>query len=112
MTDILAEQLRVHKSEAAGREAALKLSQAPIPQVVHPSHYSRFVIEPVTFCAANNLSFNISNIIKYVCRAEFKNGREDLQKAIRYLEMEIESMARWERVAAGESPQDVWKDPL
>ena len=84
----------------------------PGSAVVHPNHYSRFVIEPVTFCAANNLSFNISNIIKYVCRAEFKNGREDLQKAIRYLEMEIESMARWERVAAGESPQDVWKDPL
>ena len=80
--------------------------------VVHPNHYSRFVIEPVTFCAANNLSFNVSNIVKYVCRSEFKNGMEDLLKAKRYIDMEIESMKRWERIADGENPQDVWKESL
>jgi len=84
----------------------------PGSAVVHPNHYSRFVIEPVTFCAANKLNFNQSNVVKYTCRAGHKNGIEDLQKAIRYLEMEIETIRREERVAAGESPQDVWKVSL
>ena len=93
-------------------EGGMRLEAGDSSKVVRPDHYSRYVIEPVTFCTANNLSFNVSNIIKYVCRAEHKNGLEDLLKARRYVEMEIESMKRWARVAAGENAQDVWKESL
>lgn len=54
-----------------------------------PPHYLRFKIEPVKFIVENGLSFWQGNVIKYVCRADAKNGLEDLQKARRYLDMEI-----------------------
>jgi len=106
----LVDRLIIHADGTTEGGMVLEASEPSV--VVHPSHYSRFVIEPVTFCAANNLSFNISNIVKYVCRAEHKNGLEDLLKARRYVEMEIESVKRWARVAAGENAQDVWKESL
>lgn len=80
--------------------------------VVHPQHYARFVIEPVTFAVANSLSFDVANVVKYVCRADAKNGREDIKKAIRYCEMILERFDRQDRIAAGESPQDVWRETL
>lgn len=57
--------------------------------VVRPNHYSRFKIEPIYFIMENGLSFAQGNVIKYVCRHEFKNGVEDLKKARRYLDMMI-----------------------
>lgn len=51
-----------------------------------PKHYSRFKIQPTTFCAENNLNFLQGNIIKYVCRFPYKGGVMDLKKAARYLE--------------------------
>jgi len=53
---------------------------------ISPDHYSRFVIEPIDFIEMNNLGFAAGNVIKYVCRADAKNGREDLEKALRYIE--------------------------
>lgn len=90
----------------------LELESRTQSKVVHPNHYSRFIIEPVTFCVANNLNFNQSNVIKYICRARHKNGLEDLLKARRYIDMEIETLRRNERIAEGEDPQDVWKESL
>lgn len=80
--------------------------------VRHPAHYARYVIEPVTFAVANSLSFDVANVVKYVCRADAKNKREDVRKAMRYCEMMIERFDREDRIAAGESPQVVWKDIL
>lgn len=57
--------------------------------MVKPDHYVRYVIEPIRFIRENNLPFWMGNIIKYVCRHEYKNGIEDLKKARRYLDMEI-----------------------
>lgn len=57
--------------------------------VVRPNHYARFKIEPIYFVMENGLSFAQGNVIKYVCRYEFKNGVEDLKKARRYLDMLI-----------------------
>lgn len=54
------------------------------------NHYKHFKIEPVQFILENNLGFVLGNVIKYVCRAPFKGGLEDLLKAQHYLEMLIE----------------------
>lgn len=51
------------------------------------SHYTRFAIQPVDFIHRNNLGFLVGAVIKYVCRYPFKNGKQDLDKAIHCLEL-------------------------
>lgn len=50
-------------------------------------HYSKFNIQPADFINQNKLLFAEGNVIKYVCRHQNKNGKEDILKAIHYLEM-------------------------
>ncbi|MCC8175137.1 MAG: DUF3310 domain-containing protein [Bacteroidales bacterium] len=52
-------------------------------------HYTRLAIQPIDFILGNNLGFCEGNVIKYVCRHRRKNGRQDLEKAIHYLQMLI-----------------------
>lgn len=47
-------------------------------------------IQPVEYINANGLNYFEGNVIKYVSRHRNKNGKEDLLKAIHYLEMIIE----------------------
>tara|TARA_R100001594_G_scaffold149348_1_gene206892 strand:- start:660 stop:875 length:216 start_codon:yes stop_codon:yes gene_type:complete len=54
------------------------------------SHYKNFRIQPSKFINDNNLLFAEGNAIKYICRHSYKNGKEDLKKAIHYIEMIIE----------------------
>jgi len=51
-----------------------------------PYHYS-FAIQPVDYIHANHLDFFEGNVIKYVTRHKYKNGPEDIRKAIHYLKM-------------------------
>jgi|TARA_E500000178_G_scaffold273382_1_gene271761 hypothetical protein len=53
-------------------------------------HYTKFKIQPADFINKNNLLFCEGNVIKYVCRHQNKNGKEDILKAIHYLEMILE----------------------
>ena len=82
--------------------------------VYQPAHYARYVIEPVTFINANKVPFNIGNVIKYALRYDAKDGVQDLRKAIRYLEIEIECIARRRAVAAGRrgTAQEIWGPAL
>lgn len=66
--------------------------------VVRPNHYTRYLIEPVTFIMQNGLSFEVGNIVKYACRAghklypdmdEVESEITDLEKVRRYAEMRI-----------------------
>ena len=50
-------------------------------------HYKDFKIQPIEFIHANGIPYMEANVIKYVCRHREKNGREDLLKAIHYLEL-------------------------
>lgn len=80
--------------------------------VKQPTHYARYVIEPVTFIGANKLPFDVGNAIKYLCRYDAKNGLEDLEKAKRYVEIVIERVKREARIAAGERAETVWSEML
>jgi hypothetical protein len=51
------------------------------------SHYKDMAIQPVEFITKNNISFLEGNVIKYVCRHASKNGKQDIEKAIHYLEL-------------------------
>lgn len=49
-------------------------------------HY-RMPIQHVEFCYRNEIPYIESNAIKYIVRHRNKNGRQDLEKAIHYLEI-------------------------
>lgn len=51
------------------------------------SHYKGFTIQPAEFINKNKLLFAEGNAIKYICRHSYKGGKEDILKAIHYLEM-------------------------
>jgi hypothetical protein len=53
-------------------------------------HYKRMAIQPVEFCQKNDLRTIESNIIKYICRHRFKNGKEDVEKAKHFIEILLE----------------------
>jgi len=52
-------------------------------------HY-KTAIQPIQFIHANKLPFIEGNVVKYVTRHRNKNGREDIEKAIHYLELLLE----------------------
>ena len=54
------------------------------------SHYKTMKIQPSKFINDNKLLFAEGNAIKYICRHAYKGGKEDLKKAIHYIEMIIE----------------------
>ena len=63
--------------------------------IVQPSHYERYKIEPINFIMLNDLSFWIGNIVKYVVRAGYKEGVDevtDLLKARRYIDMRLNQL--------------------
>lgn len=64
--------------------------------VNHPSHYSYGednTYEAIKVIEAWELGFNLGNTIKYISRAGKKGSRkEDLQKALWYLEREIKNI--------------------
>ena len=66
-----------------------------------PDHYTRYDIQPATFIMRNKLDYWRGNIIKYACRAGFKEVSgltqteaeiQDLEKAIRYARMRINQL--------------------
>ena len=58
-----------------------------IKENVSPDYYARYDIEPVSFIMRNQIPFAEGSVIKYVLRHDMKGGVEDIDKAIRYLEM-------------------------
>lgn len=60
---------------------------------VSGDHYKQFEIQPIEFITKNKIPFIEGNIIKYICRWKDKNGIEDLDKVIHYVELlkELES---------------------
>ena len=54
------------------------------------SHYQNFTIQPAEFSNKNKLLWAEGEVIKYICRHSYKNGKEDLNKAKHYIDMIIE----------------------
>ena len=53
-------------------------------------HYRNMKIQPAEFINENKLLFAEGNAIKYICRHKSKGKRQDIEKAIHYLEMILE----------------------
>ena len=61
-----------------------------------PSHYQG-TIQPIDLINAQDLNFNLGNVVKYVCRAGKKQGENvlsDLEKAKNYINYEIERIKK------------------
>ena len=54
---------------------------------IRPAHYTKYKIEPYTFFMENKLDMMTASVIKYTMRHADKNGVEDINKAIKCLEM-------------------------
>lgn len=63
------------------------MTKTYLDKQVGGNHYKKFKIQPIEFIQANNLTYEQGNIIKYICRYDFKDGIEDLDKAIHYIEL-------------------------
>ena len=80
--------------EHALKKEAEKATQEPKPDMVnHPSHYTQGKIECIEVIKYINDKLHtkgyegycLGNFIKYIWRCNFKNGWEDIDKAIFYL---------------------------
>jgi len=59
----------------------------------HPSHYNMGRFEVIDVIDDWKLDFCLGNAIKYIARAPYKGKeKEDLRKAIEYLELKIERL--------------------
>ena len=54
------------------------------------SHYKKYKIQPSRFINENKILFAEGNAIKYICRHQDKGGKQDLLKAIHYIQMILE----------------------
>lgn len=61
----------------------------PHSSQVGGNHYKDLAIQPVEYIHRNGLGFCEGCVVKYVSRHRNKNGKQDLQKAIHFLEMLI-----------------------
>ena len=65
-----------------------RATESALDRQVGGEHYKNdFKIQPIEFITANKLSFIQGSIIKYICRYNKKNGKEDIDKAIHYCQL-------------------------
>ena len=63
--------------------------------VNHPAHYTDWKIEVISFIEDKHLNFHRGNAVKYISRAGKKDKSkeiEDLEKAVWYLQREIDKL--------------------
>ena len=53
-------------------------------------HYMKYKIQPSQFGVENQLLYPEGSVIKYILRHQDKGGKQDLLKAIHFIEMIIE----------------------
>ena len=49
-------------------------------------HYAQQEIEPIEYTLANDLGYCEGNVVKYITRHKLKGGKEDILKAMHYLQ--------------------------
>ena len=62
----------------------------PYDKQIGGSHYQKFKIQPCKFVIENELLYPEGCVIKYILRHRLKGKKQDLEKAIHYIEMIIE----------------------
>ena len=70
------------------------------------SHYQKYKIQPSKFVVENELLYPEGCAIKYIIRHRDKNGKEDILKAIHFLEMILERDYPEKEIPKEDKPQD------
>lgn len=70
------------------------LASKPSDPVNHPSHYTSHPSGIECIQVTEHMNFCIGNAVKYLWRADLKNGLEDLKKAQWYINREIERRSK------------------
>lgn len=65
-------------------------AEKALDKQVAGNHYKQFAIQPIEFCEKNKLTPCEANVVKYVCRHRFKNGKEDLLKIKHYVDIMLQ----------------------
>jgi hypothetical protein len=81
-----------------------------VSAISHPSHYNAGKIEVIEFINDQQLNYERGCVIKYTCRAGRKDPKkecEDLQKAIWYLQWEVEKLTAAAEGRAPRRPNDL-----
>lgn len=68
---------------------------SPTETQVGGDHYKKYPLSPFEFAQVNGWDTGTSYILKHVTRHRDKAGREDLLKAIHYVELRQEVMSRY-----------------
>lgn len=68
-----------------------------------PFHYNQGKIEVIDVIMALELDACEANVAKYCIRHKYKNGIEDLKKALRYLELMSHNYSKWYKYKMVES---------
>lgn len=63
----------------------------PSDRQIGGDHYKGMPIQPSEFIYKNGLSWYEGNAVKYICRHKLKGGKDDVLKAIHYLELLLEA---------------------
>jgi hypothetical protein len=72
-----------------------KLSSSSHDPVNHPKHYTEHPSGIECIQITEHMGFNLGNALKYIWRADLKNNAvEDLQKAVWYINREIEKRSK------------------
>ena len=62
----------------------------PYDKQIGGTHYQNFKIQPSKFVIENELLYPEGCVIKYILRHRLKGKKQDLEKAIHFIEMIIE----------------------
>ena len=62
----------------------------PYDKQIGGTHYKKFKIQPSKFVIENELLYPEGCVIKYILRHRLKGKRQDLEKALHFIEMIIE----------------------
>lgn len=90
-------------------DAVWEAMESPTPATddqVGGDHYKRMAIQPIEYTMRNNLGYNEGTVIAYVSRHEFKNGAEDIKKAIQHLQFILQYKYGEENDGGGTNEQN------
>jgi len=73
-----------------GDEATQTTEPLVAEKQIGGDHYKSMKIQPGHFISENNLPWYEANAIKYLCRHKMKGNRQDLEKAIHYIQLAID----------------------
>ena len=92
--ELYEERKRINNIQVAGSTEICFGETIVIPAAeiqIGGDHYKNMKITPTEYIVANNIPWREGNSIKYISRHKFKNGKEDIQKAIHYLQLILEN---------------------